>query len=66
MVVLFLMGLLIYCIVDSIIWLFIGGGGDFLFSFEYVKKIFKASVMTGLIIGIGDWWMRYKPFKSRR
>ncbi len=64
MVGLFLMGLLIHCIINCIIWLFIGG--DFIFSFEHMKKTLEASVVTGLIIGIGDWWMRYKPFKSRR
>ncbi|MBC8954449.1 hypothetical protein [Xenorhabdus sp. PB62.4] len=57
-VVFSLMGLLIYCIVDSIIWLFIGG--DFLFSIEYVKKITKASVWAGLVVGIGAWFIEYK------
>ncbi|MBD1226995.1 hypothetical protein [Xenorhabdus griffiniae] len=53
-----LMGLFIYCTVKCIIWLFIGG--DFLFSFEYVKKIFKASVIAGLVAGIGTWFIEYK------
>ncbi|PHM30099.1 hypothetical protein [Xenorhabdus innexi] len=57
-VILFLMGLFIYCLCGGIIWLFVGG--DFLFSFEYVKKIIKASLWAGLIVGIGTWFIEYK------
>ena len=57
-VALFIMGLFIYCIGECIIWLFFGG--DFLFSIEFLKKIIKASLWAGLVVGIGAWFEEYK------
>ncbi|MBQ0215522.1 hypothetical protein KAH51_18995 [Proteus vulgaris] len=57
-IVLFIMGLVIYSIGKCIIWLLIGG--DFIFPIEFLKKIIKASLWAGLVVGIGMWFIEYK------
>ncbi|MBC8954443.1 hypothetical protein [Xenorhabdus sp. PB62.4] len=61
---LFLIFIFGFFVGKCVIWLFMSG--EFFFSFEYVKKAFRAAIIAGPILGIGTWIAYYHPFKRRR
>ncbi|MCC8367294.1 hypothetical protein J8V57_13620 [Xenorhabdus sp. PB61.4] len=54
----FVLTLFIMFIVNFGVWLFISG--EFLLSFEDVKKAFKIGVLVGPLISVGEWWTRHR------